>query len=135
VATLYAPLRKRLEAFVDRRFKFEARFGAYGHELAAVLSLVDPQLAAARLIREAVDELGADGGAVLGADGSVTATAGRWPGVVAERLAIDGGAGGLATVVLAPRTDGAPFPASELTELRRVAGLAARAARGAGTTP
>jgi len=128
VATLYAPLRKRLEAIVDRRFKFEARFGAYVHELEEVLSVVDPQLAARRLVSEAVVELGADGGAVLGADGSVTASAGRWPGVAAERLAIDGGHGGLATIVLAPRRDGKPFAPADLAELRRVAALAARAA-------
>ena len=58
VATLYAPLRKRLEAFIDRRFKFEdPTFGAYRDELVRLLSTTDPKRAATRLVREAVREL------------------------------------------------------------------------------
>jgi hypothetical protein len=43
VATLYAPLRKRLEAVIDRRFKYEhLQFGAYRDELTRVLDVLDP---------------------------------------------------------------------------------------------
>jgi hypothetical protein len=72
VATLYAPLRKRLEAIVDRRFKFEdARFGAYRDALSKYLDLTDRERAAARLADEAVRELGALGGAVVDGRGDV----------------------------------------------------------------
>ncbi|HET8785828.1 MAG TPA: hypothetical protein VFM38_09350, partial [Candidatus Limnocylindrales bacterium] len=58
VATLYAPLRKRLEAIVDRRFKFEdARFGGYRDELTRYLALTEPGRAWPRLTSESVREL------------------------------------------------------------------------------
>jgi hypothetical protein len=130
VATLYAPLRKRLEAIVDRRFKFEnARFGAYRDELSRVLGLVDPEMAAQRLIDEAVAELGAIGGAVLSANGAATAMAGVWPQVRVDQLPIPGGAGGLAAIAIGPRLDGRPHEPAQLDELERVAGMVARATR------
>lgn len=77
VATLYAPLRKRLEAIVDRRFKFEqARFGAYRDELTKVLSITRPERAAVRLANEAAAELELTGSAVLARDGRIVASAG-----------------------------------------------------------
>jgi hypothetical protein len=135
VATLYAPLRKRLEAIVDRRFKYERfRFGAYEHDLADLLSLVDPSLAAQRLIRETVTELRAGGGAVIAKDGSVTANAGTWPAEVIARVPIPHGTERLSTVVLSRRSDGSAYRAEDLEELARVAGLAARATRARRTT-
>jgi hypothetical protein len=135
VATLYAPLRKRLEATVDRRFKFEhIRFGSYEHDLAEVLSLVDPSFAAHRLIREAVSELGASGGAVVAKDGSVTASVGSWPALETTRIPIPNGTARLAAVVLSRRSDGSSYRGDDLDELSRVAGLAARATRGRPTT-
>ena len=127
VATLYAPLRKRLEAIVDRRFKFEQpRFGHYRSEIGTMLSLVDPQPAAERLIRETVAELRAAGGAVLASDGKPTASAGTWPATVVERVPIRGGSRTMATIALGARTDGAPYAGADLAELARVAEMAAR---------
>ena len=135
VATLYAPLRKRLETIVDRRFKFDQmRFGAYRHEVSQILSVVDPDLAAARLIREAVTELGASGGAILARNGDVTASSGAWPAPIVGQVAIDGGSKGLATIVLAARQDGLPLGAEDLAELGRVARMVALAIRGPATT-
>jgi len=138
VATLYAPLRKRLEAVVDRRFKFdELRFGAYRHEIDRVLSIVEPTAAAERLIREAVTELGATGGAILSKDGRVTASAGMWPGPGSRRgptetVPIPGAASELATIVLGPRSDGHPYRPADLAELGSVASMIARAVRAGG---
>ena len=138
VATLYAPLRKWLEAVVDRRFKFdEPRFGAYRHEIDRILSIVDPRLAAERLIREAVTELGATGGAIVAKSGEVTARAGSWPGpgggaVPAATVPIPGAPSTLSTIVLGPRTDGAPYRAADLVELGSVAAMIARTVRAGG---
>jgi hypothetical protein len=39
IATLYTPLRKRIEKVIDKRFKYEtSRFGAYGEEVRSILS-------------------------------------------------------------------------------------------------
>ena len=136
VATLYAPLRKRLEAFVDRRFKFEQpRFGAYSDELTRLLSATDPRRAAGRLIGEAVRELPTVGGAVLDAHGGVTATAGTWPVEPLIRVSIPGGGGPLRVLAIGPRPDGELHDPRALAALEEIAGLAAAAAasHGSGT--
>jgi hypothetical protein len=129
VATLYAPLRKRLEAIVDRRFKFEqATFGAYREELSRILSAIDPNRAAGRLVGEAVRELPAVGGAVLAADGSVAATAGLWPVEPLVRMTIPGGGGPMRLLAIGPRPDGELHDPRNLAALEDVAALAAAAA-------
>jgi hypothetical protein len=128
VATLYAPLRKRLEAFVDRRFKYdEHRFGAYRSELKQLLSMVGPAGAAERLATEAFEELSATGAAVVDDKDQAIATAGEWPVPAVARLAIPGGRGGLKAILVGPRRDGEPHDPRAITELQEVAALAARA--------
>ena len=133
VATLYAPLRKWLEGIVDRRFKYEARLGAYAHDLEELLSLLEPRQAAHRLIGEAVRELQATGGAVLASDGRVVATAGHWPLPTQDGALthpVPGGSRDLHAIVLGARRDGRAHEPGELADLQRVAGLAALASRG-----
>ena len=128
IATLYAPLRKRLEAIVDRRFKFEeARFGAYRDELTKYLALTDPTRASQRLLDEAIRQLDAVGGAVLDRGGKVLATAGTWPAEPATRIALDSGASGPEALMLGPRPDGRAHDARHVATLTEVAALAARA--------
>jgi hypothetical protein len=128
VATLYAPLRKRLEAIVDRRFKFEeARFGSYRDELTRHLALTDPGRAAERLVREAVDELDATGGAVLDAKGAVLSSAGAWPVEAAIRLPLIRAGAEAGTLVVGPRLDGRPHEDRAVAMLDEVVGLASRA--------
>ena len=129
VATLYAPLRKRLETIVDRRFKFERMlFGAYRDDIARVLGVVEPRRAAARFVEEAVRELGATGGAVLDSGGRATATAGAWPVEPALWLRLHNGAGPLASLAVGPRKDGRPFDPRVTAELQEVAQLAVEGA-------
>jgi hypothetical protein len=130
VATLYAPLRKRLEAVVDRRFKFEQRlFGAYRDEVRRALSLLDPVPAAQRLIREAVDELDATGGAILDIDGTPVATAGIWPQSDTLRVTIPNGSATLASIELGARLGGGSHDPDGVDELLRMATLVVHATR------
>ena len=122
VATLYAPLRKRLETIVDRRMKYaEARFGPYREELERFLSLVDAARAARRLALEASRELDARGCAVVDEDDRPTATAGEWPLPPIVRLAIPGGRGSLKTILVGPRRDGRPHDSRALDQLQELA--------------
>ncbi|MDP9467238.1 MAG: hypothetical protein M3P32_00640 [Chloroflexota bacterium] len=135
VATLYAPLRKWLESFVDRRFKYdELRFGAYRSELKQLLSLVDPGQAGERLAREAVQELRATGGAVVDANDRPAATSGDWPQPTAVRIPIPGGDRGLAALLVGARRDGRPHDPRSIAELAEVATLVGNAARLKGPT-
>jgi len=124
VATLYAPLRKRIEAIVDRRFKYDQRrFGAYRSELRQLLSLVDRGRAANRLVAAAVDEMGATGAAIVDADDRPTAIAGAWPVPAQVRLSVGGARSGLGTLLVGPRRDGRPYDAEAIVELQDLASL------------
>jgi hypothetical protein len=127
VATLYAPLRKRLEAVIDRRFKYEhLEFGAYRDEVTRILAVLEPKRAADRLVREAVRELEATGGAVVDASGEPIATAGSWPVDPIVRLAIPG-RGPIRVVLVGPRVDGRPHDPLTVAQLEDMAELAASA--------
>ena len=131
VATLYAPLRKRLETLVDRRFKFEqARFGAYRDELSKALTIREPERAALRLIGEAVRELELVGGAVLARDERVVAIAGMWPAQPVVRVPIRHGGEILHVLALGPRRDGDKPNPREVADLESLAELVAAAATG-----
>ena len=130
VATLYAPLRKRLEALIDRRFKYdERRFGAYRNEIRQVLTVLDPGRAAQRLATEAVAELAATGGDVVDPGDQATATAGTWPVAQTVRIPIPGRTDALAALVIGPRMDGAPHDPRSIAELEEVVGLVAAGIR------
>jgi hypothetical protein len=130
VATLYAPLRKRLESIVDRRFKFEeAKFGGYRDELTRYLNLTDPERAPLRLVEEAVDELDAIGGAVVDASNRVLAQSGVWPVEAVARVPFPHGPEGSAWIVIGPRIDGRPHDQRSLAMLADVARLTAAAIR------
>jgi hypothetical protein len=130
VATLYAPLRKRLEALIDARFKYDdRRFGAYRDELLRVLTITDPSRAARRLVAEAVRELDATGGAVLDGEGTVVASAGSWPVGPVIRLAVSDGRRAVGTLVLGPRVDGRIHDPRIVARLEEVTALVADAVR------
>jgi hypothetical protein len=130
VATLYAPLRKRLEAIVDRRFKYEqSTFGSYRDELLRTISLIDADAAAQRLAREVARETGALGVAVLGRSGEPSASSGLWPVEGAVELEIEGGHGEIARLVVGPRPGGVVVEPARLAAAQSLAALAARAIR------
>ena len=129
VATLYAPLRKRLEAIVDRWFKYESReFGAYRAELQAYLSLSEPAAAARRLTKEAAAELDPIGLAVVDRAGVVLATAGLWPQPVSLRLPLGRGDAAIGVLLVGPRRDGRQHHAREVEEVAELAILVGTAA-------
>jgi phage tail protein X len=129
VATLYAPLRKRLEAIVDRWFKYESRqFGAYRAQVKAFLDMAVPGHAVERLAREAYDELDPVGLAVIDRDERIAATAGIWPQSIVVRLPIGRGDDFVGTLLVGPRRDGRPHDAREVEDLAELALLVGTAA-------
>jgi hypothetical protein len=130
VATLYAPLRKRLESLVDRLFKYDAReFGAYRAELDSYLHLVEPEFASQRLAAEAIRELVAGGAAVIGRSEEVVATAGSWPVPAAVRVPIGRAETFQGTLLVGPRSDGKahdPRDVEKLADLAMLVGAAIR---------
>jgi len=129
VATLYAPLRKRLEAIVDRWFKYESRrFGAYRAQVEEFLDMTDPSHAVERLAREAYAALDPAGLAAVDREGRVLATSGIWPQPVLMRLPIGRGEDAIGTLLVGPRRDGRPHDAREVEDLADLAILVGSAA-------
>ena len=130
IATLYAPLRKRLEAVIDKRFKYETRrFGSYADKVKSVLAVISPPRAAESLAREAVSELGAVGAAVLDERGAVVASAGAWPLASDARTTTISIAdsGPIRAIVVGPERNGRDHAASDLAALEEVGRLTAEA--------
>ena len=128
VATLYAPLRKRIEAVIDKRFKYDTRrFGPYAEEVRSVLAVIDPARAAEKLAGEAVSELGAMGAAVVDASGAVLATAGTWPVGSDEpptRIVL-ADEGPIRAILVGPGRGGRAHAAADLAALEEVGRLVA----------
>ena len=125
VATLYAPVRKPVEALVDRYFKYDQRlFGEYRDELRKALDMLAPMHAAQRLAREALAETGAVGAAVTRTDGAVVASAGRWPAEPSIAVPVRADGAPLAAVLLGPRHDGRPHRTGAISALGEVAAMA-----------
>ncbi len=127
VATLYAPLRTRLEAVVDRRFKYDhLQFGAYRDEVERVMRVLDPTRAGQRLVDEAVRELQATGGAVIDDADQPIATAGSWPVSAVIRMPVSSH-GPLVALLVGPRLDGRPHDPRVVARLDETAALIATA--------
>jgi hypothetical protein len=131
IATLYAPLRKRLEKVIDKRFKYETRrFGSYAEQVRAVLAVIDPVRAAEHLATETVAELDATGVAVVDGSGAVLASAGTWPprpGEPTTRLVL-ADSGVIRAIIVGPRRGGRAHAATDLAALEEVGRLTASAA-------
>ena len=128
VATLYTPVRRRVEVLVDRYFKYDQRlFGAYRDELRRALDVLAPAGAAQRLAREALAETGAVGAAIMGADATVLASAGRWPAEPSIAIPVRAEGAPLSAVLLGPRHDGRPHRSQAVAALGEVAAMAAMA--------
>lgn len=128
VATLYAPVRKRVESVVDRYFKYAQRlFGPYREELRRTLDVLSPERAAQRLAREAMVETGAVGASVVGPDGVVLAFAGASDTKPSITVPVRANGAPLAAILLGPRADGRPHRTQTLAALDEVAGMAAEA--------
>jgi hypothetical protein len=131
IATLYTPLRKRLEKVIDKRFKYETRrFGSYAEQVRSVLAVIDPVRAAEHLAKETVSELDATGAAVVDGSGAVLASAGTWPPGADEpttRVALaDGGV--IRAILVGPRRGGRAHAATDLAALEEAGRLTASAA-------
>jgi hypothetical protein len=136
VVAIYAPVRKRVEAVVDRYFKYDQReFGPYVDELRRLLDLVEPRRAAARLAREAMKQTGATGVAVTGSDGDVIASVGSWPVEPSIPVSIIPTGSALAAVNVGPRRDGKAHPPARLRALAEAATIAVAALYAGGFGP
>jgi hypothetical protein len=137
VAAAVAPLRTRLQAWVDRQFR-EVPAGplrTFGEEVNEFIQLNDPELLVQRFLGEAVGALGAEAGAITRVEQGKPRTIyvhGPWRGaaLMSAPLAHDGHSYG--TVLIGPRRNGRRYRRFEADSLARVAQGVARAMEIAG---
>lgn len=125
IVTLYSPIRKRVEAVVDRHFRYDQRrYGPYRDQLQRLLELVDPVPAAARLAREALADMQAIGVAVTDRAGTPVGIAGTWPTGQLTAVRIGDETAPLVEVLLGPRRDGRPHDPAGLAAVADVGTIA-----------
>jgi hypothetical protein len=132
VASAIAPLRTRLQAWVDRQFRevptgtlrvFEARVSEY-------LEMQDVESLARRLLAEAVEALGAESGAIVrpGTAGSGDElTHGPWRGLALMSVPIQADGETYGLLMMGPRRGGKRYRRSEAESLLQVADRVAQA--------
>jgi hypothetical protein len=130
IVAAFTPIKSRLEALVDKRFKYPTRsFGAFGEELRAFVELSDPHLLTRRLLDETLITFNATGGAVFmgkGAHLRLVQSCGDWKGQaeLAVPLESDGIRFGL--IALSPKCSGSGYTEEDKQSLQKIGNLVAR---------
>jgi hypothetical protein len=128
LASVFTPLRTRLQAAVDRRFKdihdSARRLGALTDEINQAIWVLHPQQAAHRLLTESVEAFGARGGAVYWGAGRMerqTEEIGRGatPEAISSEI-MDGGRV-LGRIALGPRNDELTYTSEDRRALDQAA--------------
>jgi hypothetical protein len=136
LAAAFTPIKNKLQALVDRRFK-EApertkRLKELSKQVQSVIDVIDAGQVSRRLLDEAVATFGARGGAVyLGRDGAVQpahATEG-WDGNAALTVPLGSGGEQLGRLDLGPRRDGTPYADEDSEALEATAAVVGQAIR------
>jgi hypothetical protein len=134
LASAFTPVRTRLQTAVDRRFKDvhdpARRLRALAEEISQGIWVLHPRQATIRLLTEAVDAFGAEGGAAFLRQGRNEREAGRvgkWnpPGVVLADLAANGRTMG--RIALGPRRDRSVYSPEDKQALHDAGEALARA--------
>ena len=136
-AAAYTTVRRRLERLADRLFRYDApRLGAFSQSVHEMVTLLDPEETARRMLGEAIGVLHACGGwveldddtldiAALPVEGSTDrSAAGCAP---ALSVAIPGRSGPIGRLVVGPRLGGAPYHQRDAEVLEEFAALLGRA--------
>jgi hypothetical protein len=135
LASTFTPIKTRLQAVVDRRFRDEhdslRQLGEFSKRVESGIWVVDRRLALERLLEEAVAALGAVGGQISWAEDGVraVATRGEWTGDVRLSVSIcaDGAVEG--EIALGGRPDDAAYRPEDARALSAAADAVARALR------
>lgn len=142
VASAVAPLKKRLDAFVNKQFAqpTDSTQGIrdFGARVRAFTRMRDAEQIAAQLLEEAVASLRAQSGAVNLIDNGqlkTVATFGRWTGEVWLSVPIEERGIRYGLLFLGPREEGRRYQPEELQALQAAAAEVARAVRLALTPP
>jgi hypothetical protein len=132
VASVVAPVRTRLQAWVDRQFR-EVPTGplrTFGDQVSQFLQLNDRDMLAQRFLGEAVSALGAEAGAVVRIEAGLpltTYTHGPWRGAALVSVPLASAGVSYGAVMIGPRRNGLRYRRFEVESLAEVAEKVARA--------
>lgn len=129
VASAVAPIRTRLQAWVDRQFR-EVPTGslrALEDRVKDYLELQDAERLSRRLLKEAIDALGAESGAIVGPDGQPGPVHGPWRGAAAMSVPIEWSGEAFGLLMIGPRRGRRRYRRTEAEAVAEVAEQVARA--------
>ncbi len=134
VVAAFTPVKDRLQAVVDKRFKETSaaskRLNTFAEKVHSRLSAVDPQQLSRRLLEEAVAAFQAKGGAVYlegSGKGNPAHTIAEWDGEAKLSVPIETGAMSFGLISLGARSDGKDYSAQDREILQRAASTVALA--------
>jgi hypothetical protein len=141
VASAAAPIRYRLQVFVDRRFRetpaASSQLAAFGQQVQAFVQMNDPRRLARRLLEESAAALGASSASLrLSVDGQEgeLQTLGPWRGEAATSIPLQVGPRRYGLLQLGPRSDLSGYSSGEIQAVQEAARRVAEALHLSGST-
>jgi hypothetical protein len=135
LASSFTPIKTRLQAAVDRRFKDEhdslRQLEEFSRRVDAGIWVVDRRLALEKLLDEAIASLDAVGGQVSWAENGAraTATRGEWAGDARLSVSMSAGGGLEGVILLGRRRNDSGYRPEDARALSKAADAVARALR------
>ncbi len=133
VASASAPIKARVQAFVDRQFRDSSQLPqplrSFGDEVRSYVQLNDPIQISRRLLDESARALGAQSAAITLYAGSAQETLltyGAWRGEAWTSIPLRYGDERLGLMLLGPRPRGGPYTRREVESLQRIVADVAR---------
>src|SRR5581483_9505430 len=131
VVAAFEPLKKRLQEFVDRHFKYATgSFGAFGEELKTFLELNDPDELARRFLKESLEAFGAGSGAIYlgrGTQHRLVKSIGAWDGHAQLAVPLEHAGVNVGLIALGARNNGIAYDADDRANLAQTGDLVAHA--------
>ena len=131
VVAAFEPLKKRLQEFVDRHFKYATgKFGAFGQELQIFLEMNDPDELARRFLKESLETFGAGSGAVYlgrGTQQRLVTSIGAWDGHAELAVPLEYAGVNVGLIALGARKNGIAYDATDRANLTQTGDLVAHA--------
>lgn len=131
IVALFEPIRKRVQEFVDRHFKYATgALGAFGDKVSEFVQMNDADALAKRFLKETLASFDVESGAIyLGHDKSLrlVSSAGEWNGRAVLGVPLEHAGRSVGLLALGTRTSGDTFSEQERASLQKTAAVVAHA--------
>ncbi len=131
IVALFEPIRKRVQGFVDRHFKYATgTLGAFGDKVSEFVQMNDAHALARRFLQETLTSFDVASGAVYLGEGNamqLVASAGNWSGHGALGVPLEYAGKRVGLIALAARKNGDAYSEQDRAGLDKIAAVVAHA--------